>query len=119
MLHVWEVPTFVPSEVVVAAQANSLMELARTSAERDLGAFVNDAAHRGKHVHDSCSIPGNPVEVITNTAKNDGYDLVVLGTHGRTGLSRALIGSVAERVVRYAPCPVLTVRLSPPKTANS
>jgi nucleotide-binding universal stress UspA family protein len=95
------------------------MELARTSAERDLGTFLDDAARRGKPVHDSRSIAGNPVHVITDTAKNDGYDLIVLGTHGRTGLSRALIGSVAERVVRHAPCPVLTVRLPQPKTANS
>lgn len=111
VLHVWEAPTFVPADVVVAANANSLMELARTSAERDLATFVNDAARRGKPVHDSRSQSGHPVEVITNTAKSGSYDLIVLGTHGRTGLSRALIGSVAERVVRHAPCPVLTVRL--------
>ena len=119
VLHVWEAPTFVPAEVVVAAHASSLMELARTSAERDLATFVSNAARRGKPVHDSRSEPGHPVEVITNAAKSGSYDLIVLGTHGRTGLSRALIGSVAERVVRHAPCPVLTVRLPRPKTPNS
>jgi nucleotide-binding universal stress UspA family protein len=42
-----------------------------------------------------------------------GYDLIVMGTHGRTGFKHALIGSVAEKLVRTAPCPVLTVRKHP------
>ncbi len=53
---------------------------------------------------------GNPVEEICRYATNNKIDLLVLGTHGRTGLKRMLLGSVAERVVRAAPCPVLTVR---------
>ena len=52
---------------------------------------------------------GDEAEEIVNYAKQRGIDLIVLGTHGRTGFSRALLGSVAERVVRTAPCPVLTV----------
>lgn len=47
---------------------------------------------------------------INAAARENGVDLIVMGTHGRTGLSHLLIGSVAERVVRTAPCPVLTVR---------
>jgi nucleotide-binding universal stress UspA family protein len=43
-------------------------------------------------------------------AKNEGMDLIVMGTHGRTGVKRALMGSVAERVLRTAPCPVLVVK---------
>jgi universal stress protein A len=43
-------------------------------------------------------------------AERGGFDLIVLGTHGRKGLSRVVLGSVAERVLRTAPCPVLTVR---------
>jgi universal stress protein A len=53
---------------------------------------------------------GHPVTTIIALAKRTQADLIVLGTHGRTGLRRALIGSVAERVVREAPCPVLVVR---------
>jgi len=53
---------------------------------------------------------GHPVEAITRFARESGADLIILATHGRTGLRRALIGSVAERVVRHAPCPVLVVR---------
>jgi nucleotide-binding universal stress UspA family protein len=48
-------------------------------------------------------------EQILATAREVGADLIVLGTHGRTGVSHALIGSVAERVVRHSPVPVLTV----------
>lgn len=53
---------------------------------------------------------GYPPSEITDFAKSGGFDLIVMGTHGRRGLSHLMIGSVAERVVRTAPCPVLTVR---------
>jgi nucleotide-binding universal stress UspA family protein len=54
---------------------------------------------------------GKPGEEIVAFAKERNCDLIVMGTHGRTGLERALLGSVAEQVVRAAPCPVLTLRL--------
>lgn len=54
---------------------------------------------------------GDARDVINQTAKELGIDLIVMGTHGRRGISRALLGSVAETVVRSAPCAVLTVRL--------
>ena len=54
---------------------------------------------------------GDATVVINQTAAEVGADLIVMGTHGRRGLSRALLGSVAEHVVRTAPCAVLTVRL--------
>jgi len=53
---------------------------------------------------------GDPVAVILKTAEEIGADLIVMGTHGRTGMRRLLMGSVAERIVRKASCPVLTVR---------
>jgi nucleotide-binding universal stress UspA family protein len=54
---------------------------------------------------------GDPAETILAYAEEVGADLVVAGTHGRSGIERRLIGSVAERLVRHADCPVLTVRL--------
>lgn len=54
---------------------------------------------------------GDARDVINQTAKEVGADLIVMGTHGRRGVSRALLGSVTETVVRSAPCPVLTVRM--------
>jgi nucleotide-binding universal stress UspA family protein len=53
---------------------------------------------------------GHPVTTITALARRTNADLIIMGTHGYTGLKRTLLGSVAERVVRHAPCPVLTVR---------
>ena len=54
---------------------------------------------------------GSPARTITEYATDNDVDLVVMGTHGRSGLDRYLLGSVTERVVRTAPVPVLTVRL--------
>ena len=51
-----------------------------------------------------------PFSAILRTARRNGAELIVLGTHGRTGLARVALGSVAERVIALAPCPVLTVR---------
>jgi nucleotide-binding universal stress UspA family protein len=53
---------------------------------------------------------GNPVDEITAFAEDESVDLIVLPSHGRTGLVRLMIGSVAERVVRLAHCPVLVLR---------
>ena len=53
---------------------------------------------------------GTPAAAIVDIMVETGADLIVIGTHGRTGLDRLIIGSVAERVVRLAPCPVLTVK---------
>jgi nucleotide-binding universal stress UspA family protein len=56
---------------------------------------------------------GSPAEAIVRLAQERQVDLIVMGTHGRTGLSHILLGSVAEKVVREAPCPVLIIRYRP------
>jgi nucleotide-binding universal stress UspA family protein len=53
---------------------------------------------------------GNPADAIVSIAHKHHTDLIVMGTHGRTGLQHVLLGSVAEKVVRLAPCPVLTIK---------
>jgi nucleotide-binding universal stress UspA family protein len=53
---------------------------------------------------------GSPARTIVEYADANGFDLIVMGTHGRGGVAHLLLGSVAERVVRTARCPVLTVR---------
>ena len=53
---------------------------------------------------------GEPADAILDYAKNEGIDLIVMGTHGRTGMRRVLMGSVADAVVRHASCPVLALK---------
>jgi nucleotide-binding universal stress UspA family protein len=57
-------------------------------------------------------VRGVPFVEIIRTAKEKNVDMIVIGTHGRTGIDHMLFGSTAEKVVRKAPCPVLTVRVS-------
>ena len=57
----------------------------------------------------SVVLAGNPSEEIVRVAEEEGVDLIVTATHGHTGWRRFLFGSVAERVIRLAPCPVLTI----------
>jgi nucleotide-binding universal stress UspA family protein len=57
-------------------------------------------------------VTGNEAEDILRTAADKNCDLIVMGTHGRTGISRLLMGSVTENVLRKAPCAVLTVRVA-------
>jgi universal stress protein A len=59
---------------------------------------------------------GVPADAIVDCAKEVKADMIVMGTHGRTGFSRVLMGSVAEAVVRSAPCPVITVKMRPQET---
>jgi universal stress protein A len=62
---------------------------------------------------------GHVAQTIVDYAKDVGADLIVMGTHGRTGVAHFIIGSVAERVVRVAPCPVLTVGAHTIDTAHA
>jgi nucleotide-binding universal stress UspA family protein len=55
-------------------------------------------------------VTGHPADTIVRVAQERGADLIVMSTHGRTGLQHVVLGSVAEKVVRLAPCPVLTVK---------
>ena len=112
VLHVWEVPLFMPPASLLNAGVTntSFLEAYRKSAEDAVAQFAADAKQRGVVVRAFFAELGPPAFTIVEFARARDYDVIVLGTHGRTGLSRALIGSVAERVVRHAACPVLTVR---------
>ena len=68
------------------------------------------ADDRERSAHVVLETSDHPAEAIIEYAKHARIDLIVMGTHGRTGVAHLLGGSVAERVVRTAPCPVLTVR---------
>ncbi|KKO19212.1 MAG: universal stress protein [Candidatus Brocadia sp.] len=76
--------------------------------ERLLRCVTDDT--RGKIAVEARIIQGVPFAEIIRAAKEYKADMIVIGTHGRTGISHAIMGSVAEKVVRKAPCPVLTIR---------
>jgi universal stress protein A len=113
VIHAWQLPAFVPPESVVGtvgATGEPLVDLMQENAEARMRELVQSARSEGIEIADARIVLGNPAAVIVEHAGAGGYDLVVVGTHGRSGLSHALIGSVAERVVRLSSVPVLTVR---------
>lgn len=97
--------SFEQLEKEIEAGAASMMEAFCTEKLKDHTAYQ------------SCIVTGVPYEEIIRKAKETEASLIVLGTHGRTGLDHLIFGSTAERVVRGSSCPVLTIRLpaEPPK----
>jgi nucleotide-binding universal stress UspA family protein len=83
----------------------------REAARRELRQFLSDQI--GKRAVEQRVEVGHPFEQILHTAEREPVDLIVMGTNGRTGLAHLVMGSVAERVVRLAPCPALTVKAPP------
>jgi nucleotide-binding universal stress UspA family protein len=81
----------------------------RAGAQHHLDRLVTRAKRAGTRVK-GLLLEGPPHDRIVRAARSTRADLVILGTHGRSGISRAFLGSVAARVVALAPCPVLTVR---------
>jgi nucleotide-binding universal stress UspA family protein len=93
-------PATAPYEVIEEARRKRTEEIQRLKkmcVERGVNTSVDE-------------IEGVPASVIVDLAKTGKSDLIVMGTHGRSGLAHIMVGSVAERVVRLAHCPVLTVR---------
>lgn len=82
---------------------------ARAYAQKELDGLTAKAKKAGVRAR-SLLLTGIPHEQIARAAESRRADLIVIGTHGRTGLARLLLGSVAARVLAIAPCPVLTVR---------
>ena len=78
-------------------------------AEQALEKALSDRGLSGGGVHTTTTV-GNPALEVARFAETIGADLLVVASHGRTGLARVALGSVAERVVRYATCPVLVVK---------
>jgi nucleotide-binding universal stress UspA family protein len=115
VLHVWESPDTpgapAGDAVVVhlaGGERSSLADFLQSSAKREMHTFLAGLEDRGKVElrHELAS--GRPADAIVDASRE--YDLVVMGTHGRHGLPHVLLGSVAEKVVRRAACPVWTVR---------
>ena len=114
LVHVFvELPVY-PEVAVTSIQR--VWEEQRLWVEQQLAERVEAATARGLTARYLLRT-GTAAEEIVRATTEEGADLVVVGTHGRTGIDRLLIGSVAERVVRVAPCPVLTVKPRPAREA--
>ena len=103
------VPT-VPDQYIDAATLDRFDRQARQWAGRQLDRLASAARKRGVKGVAALLLDGDPVEQIVRAARANSADLIVMGTHGRRGLPKFFLGSVAERVVSRASCPVVTVR---------
>ena len=108
LFHVHHMPASVFPDVILPI-APELMRNVEHSVDLVLDKWRDRARAAGIEA-DVKTTFGATHDEICRTADELGVDLIVIGTHGRGGLSHALLGSVAEKVVRKAPCPVLTVR---------
>lgn len=111
LVNVFSAPIYpMPEGAYVAMPAAYADVVAATNKRLEETCAVVKRDHQALAV-DSRALEGVPFREIVAFARKQGIDLIVMGTHGRTGLKHALLGSVAEKVVRKASCAVLTVRL--------
>lgn len=106
LIHVIDTVSYMVAESVQWTKVYARLE---ATIQPMLDGLIREAEKRGVAAKSKLT-QGVPYDQIVKTAKNVNADLVVMATHGRTGMRHVLLGSVAERVVRLAPCPVLTVR---------
>ncbi len=112
LLHVYSLPID-PSGAFLPNQIDELLSWI----DRTLTTWQREAIGFGAIRVRTRSVQGSAWHEIVARAEESDADLIVVGTHGRTGLSHAVVGSVAERVVRHAKCRVLTVHGSAPAAA--
>ena len=108
LMHVWELPmtgSLLPPE----PYPESVLTEEQTAGEEHLTKITNELRASGFDV-EPLFVFGKPYMEIVKAAADLGIDLIVLASHGRSGVSHLLLGSVAEKVVRLAPCPVFTVK---------
>jgi nucleotide-binding universal stress UspA family protein len=112
IVHAWDKPSYVTEAVLTTKDpisGKSLIRMIQENAEHDLAEFLGSANPKPGTVLQGRLVSGDPASALLHELKQGSYGLVVVGTHGRTGLSRVLLGSVAEKLVRLSPVPVVTV----------
>ena len=111
VVHVWDRPAYVSEDIQVGHGdgAQSLIELIRANAESEMARFMAKLSVPPTLKLATRLVSGNPAATILKALQDGNHQLLVVGTHGRTGLRHMLLGSVAEKLVRLSPVPVLTV----------
>jgi len=116
LLHVVVPPPRLAEAYAVTFDPDRMVEVLTTEAAAQMDRQVEAAKERGLVFHREVRIGADAREILDYATKHE-MDLIVMATHGRTGLAHVLLGSVAEKVVRKAPCPVLTIKPPAMKTA--
>lgn len=110
LVHVMTSPLPITTDAYVSPKLYEELEAAtRAESQKSLRRVMEKARRAGARVK-SLLLEGIPHQRIAQAARSRKADLVVIGTHGRTGFAKLLLGSVASRVLTVSPCPVLTVR---------
>jgi nucleotide-binding universal stress UspA family protein len=112
IVHVWDRPTYVTDAVMVQRPGEAhkpIGELIRENAQKDMDEFLSGITLPSGVASKSRLLSGDPAATLLAELKKGEHDLVVLSTHGRTGFAHLLLGSIAEKLVRLSPVPVLTV----------
>jgi universal stress protein A len=112
-LSIVHVYNFTPYEIPEGMPVSGLINVDRVIGEfqKLLDAAKRRAEQAGVARVETILVPGTAYSEIARLAEQHGSGLIVMGTHGRTGFAHLMLGSVAEKVVRRAPCPVITVPL--------
>jgi universal stress protein A len=109
LLHVVELPSYLIDGHASAHVTTALRDHMQGSAQQELARLLPEGSGTPVQIARQVAV-GVPHQKILEIAAAEQVDWIVMATHGRTGLSHLVMGSVAERVVRTAPCPVLTLR---------
>jgi len=115
LLHVWEAPYYLLQDAMLSLPGQAPQPLgryARDLAQREMEKLVAEVRSTTDLRVQGGVESGSPAKTIVELAGDGEHDMIIMGTHGRSGLRHLFTGSVAEKVVRSAPCPVLTIRSS-------
>jgi nucleotide-binding universal stress UspA family protein len=112
VMHAWEPPQYVAPDLLVAAPGwnpQSLEKTALEAARKELDALI--APIQAPQPITLRLEVGEAATAVIRVAETGGFDMIVMGTHGRRGLPRLLLGSVAQKIIARAHCPVLTLHV--------
>jgi nucleotide-binding universal stress UspA family protein len=108
LVHVYQLPTYALPDGAILARPDFVANLT-DELQKQMDELIRRYSGHGVEIRGRI-VEGMPYAEVNRVAEEEKADLVVMGTHGRTGLTHLLLGSVAERVVRTSTVPVLTVR---------